>query len=246
MQKEFSAPLKKLEDAGSTNLGWRVVDIPFDVKKAFGKGGTVPVAGTVNGFGFRTSLFPRKDGKHFLLVNKTMQLGSGATSLGDRIQITVELDTEKRTVTMPPLLKSILAEEEGLVTYYNGFSYSMRKYFAEHVTQPESDATRQKRAEQLAIILMEMRDGEAHPPPILEAEFAQNPKARAGWGRMSTAQRRGHLWGIFYYKNPESRARRMGKAIEAMVKKSESKNGQHTNPKNRPCNSSKATERSSA
>lgn len=70
MRKKFTDPLKKLEDAGSANLGWRVVDIPFDVKKAFGKGGRVPVRGEVNGFAFRTSLFPRKDGRHYLLMNK--------------------------------------------------------------------------------------------------------------------------------------------------------------------------------
>ena len=42
MRKKFKAPLKKLDAAGSTNLGWRIVDIPFDVKKAFGKAGRFP------------------------------------------------------------------------------------------------------------------------------------------------------------------------------------------------------------
>jgi len=231
MRKRFTGRLKKLDDPGSANLGWRVVDIPFDVKKAFGKGGTVPVAGTVNTFPFRTSIFPRKKGPHYLPINKAMQKGSGATALGDEIRVIIDIDQEKRTVSIPPRLKSILSEEEGLLSYYNGFSYSMRKYFADHVTQPKSDATRHKRAEELAVILMEMRDGEVYPPPILEAEFARNPKARAGWERMPASQRRGHLWGIFYYRNPDSRARRMAKAIEEMVKKSEWKNGALGNPK---------------
>jgi uncharacterized protein YdeI (YjbR/CyaY-like superfamily) len=239
MQKKFKGTIQKLSDPGSANLGWRIVDIPFDVKKAFGKGGTVPVTGTVNGFGFRTSVFPRKSGPHFLPINKAMQRGSGATALGDAIQVAIDIDAEKRTVVIPPLLKSILSEEEGLLTYYSGFSYSMRKYFADHVTQPKSDATRHKRAEQLAIILMEMRDGEAHPPPILEAEFARNPKARNGWERMTASQRRSHLWGIFYYRNLESRARRMSKAIEAMVERSKTEDRAPANPKNSPRNPSK-------
>jgi uncharacterized protein YdeI (YjbR/CyaY-like superfamily) len=217
MRKKFTAPLKKLDDAGSANLGWRIVDVPFDVKKAFGKGGRLPVVGEVNGFAFRTSLFPRKDGKHFLLMNKKMQKGANATSLGDNVKVLIELDEETRTVSIPPLLKKAIEEDADLLAYYNSFSYSMRKYFFDHVTEPKSKLTQKKRVEELAIILMEMRDGEQQPPPILEAEFAHNPKAKNGWERMTPTHRRSHLWGIFYYKNPESRARRMAKAIEQMV-----------------------------
>jgi uncharacterized protein YdeI (YjbR/CyaY-like superfamily) len=217
MQKKFTAPLKKLDDAGSANLGWRVIDIPFDVKKAFGKGGRLPVKGEVNRFAFRTSLFPRKDGKHFLLMNKKMQKGANATSLGDTVRVSLELDEETRTVDIHPLLKKELEEDDDLLTYYNSFSYSMRKYFTDHITESKSKETQKKRVEQLAVILMEMRDGEQNPPPILDAEFARNPKAKKGWERMTPTHRRSHLWGIFYYKTPESRARRMAKAIEQMV-----------------------------
>ncbi len=217
MQKKFTARLKKLDDAGSANLGWRVLDVPFDVKKAFGKGGRVPVVGETNGFPFRTSLFPRKDGKHFLLMNKKMQQGAKATSLGDTVQVSLALDKEKRTVEIPPLLKKEIEEDADLLAYYKSFSYSMRKYFADQITESKSTATQKKRVDQLAVILMEMRDGEQVPPPILEAEFVHNPKARAGWERMTSSHRRSHLWGIFYYKNPESRAKRMAKAIDQMV-----------------------------
>jgi uncharacterized protein YdeI (YjbR/CyaY-like superfamily) len=217
VRKKFAAQLKKLDDAGSANLGWRVVDIPFDVKKAFGKGGRLPVKGEVNGFAFRTSLFPRKDGKHFLLMNKKMQQGAGATSLGDKVQVSLELDEETRTVGIPALLKKEIEEDEELLAYYKSFSYSMRKYFSDHITDPKSKQIQKKRAEELAVILMQMHDGEQNPPPILEAEFAHNPKAHKGWERMSSSHKRGHLWGIFYYKNPESCARRMAKAVEQMV-----------------------------
>jgi uncharacterized protein YdeI (YjbR/CyaY-like superfamily) len=217
MQKKFTAPLKKLDDTGSVNLGWRVIDIPFDVKSAFGKGGRLPVKGEVNGFAFRTSLFPRKDGKHFLLMNKKMQMGANAASLGSNVNVSLELDEETRTVEIPALLKKAIEEDAELLAYYKSFSYSMRKYFADHVTSPKSKLTQKKRVEEISIILMEMRDGEQNPPPILEAEFVRNPKAKKGWELMPPSHRRSHLWGIFYYKTPESRARRMAKAIEQMV-----------------------------
>jgi hypothetical protein len=218
MQKKFTGMLRKLDDAGNANLGWRVVDIPFDVKKAFGKGGRIPVRGDVNGFPFRNSLFPRKDGKHFLLMNKRMQKGAGVAMLGDKISVAIELDEEERTVATPLILKEFLEEDSDLLEYFESFTYSMRKFMTESITNTKSAATQRRRAERIAMILMEMHDGENTPPPILEAEFAHNPKAREGWERMSAAHRRGHLWGIFYYQNPTSRARRAKQAIEDMVK----------------------------
>ncbi len=209
MRKKFTAPLKKLDDTGSANLGWRVLDVPFDVKKAFGKGGRLPVTGAVNGFPFRTSLFP--------LMNKNMQQGANATSLGAKVEVSLELDEETRTVEIPALLKKAIEEDKDLLAYYKSLSYSMRKYFFDHVTSPKSKLIQKKRVEELAIILMEMRDGEQTPPPMLEAEFARNPKAKKGWERMSPTQRRGHLWGIFYYITPESKAKRLAKAVEEMV-----------------------------
>ena len=220
MKKSFKSPLKRLGSTPGNNsgeLGWHVVDVPFDVKKAFGKGGTVPVSGTVNGFAFRTSVFPRKDGKHFLLVNQKMREAGGGIELGDMVNVSIELDEEKRTVTIPALLKKALEEDHDLLKYYNSFSYSMRKYFSDHILQPKSPAIAKKRAEQLAEILLEMRDGELDPPPYLKAEFAHNPKAKIGWERMSPSHRRSHLWGVAYYKNPETRKKRLDKAIAMMV-----------------------------
>jgi hypothetical protein len=38
-----------------------------------------------------------------------------------------------------------------------------------------------------------------------------------GWNLMSAAKRRGHLLGIFYYRTPESRARRMQQALDEAI-----------------------------
>jgi len=228
VKRHFIADLKRLEG----NLGWHIVDVPFDVKSAFGKGGTVPVKGTVNGFAFRTSVFPRKDGEHFLLVNKQMQKGAGIRELGDSIEVEMQLDSEKRSVDIPSLLKEELAEEPELLAYFRSFSYSMRKYFADHISQPKNPAIRQRRARELAEVLLQMKEGEEVPPPILAAEFAHNPQARKGWELSSPSAKRGHLWGIHYYKPGEARDRRIQKAIEEMVEFSKRKeeNGS-TNPK---------------
>lgn len=147
-----------------------------------------------------------------------MQKGAGVTMLGDKIYVAIELDEEERTVAIPPLLREVLEEDSELLEYFESFTYSMRKFMADSIANTKSAAAKRRRAERIATILMEMRDGETTPPPILEAEFARNPKARGGWKRMSLTQRRSHLWGIFYYQNPTSRARRARQAIEDMVK----------------------------
>ena len=159
--KKFTAKLVKLEgtNAGSNapELKWKVLDVPFDAKKAFGKGGNIPIKGTVNGFEFRSSLFPRKNGPHFVLMNKTMQKEAGVGSLGDKVYVEIELDTKERTVEISSELKKVLSQEKGMLKYYENLSYSMRKYFSDHINQAKTEPTRVKRVEELAIILIQIR-----------------------------------------------------------------------------------------
>jgi uncharacterized protein YdeI (YjbR/CyaY-like superfamily) len=64
-------------------------------------------------------------------------------------------------------------------------------------------------------------EAEHELPPVLQAAFVQNPLARKGWEKMPASHRRSHLMGIFGYKSPESRAKRLAKALDEMVQYSE-------------------------
>ncbi len=64
-------------------------------------------------------------------------------------------------------------------------------------------------------------EAERELPPLLQVAFARNPVARQGWEQMTRVQRRGHLLGIFYYRTPEGRARRLEKVIEEAVQVAE-------------------------
>src|SRR5581483_12414867 len=86
-----------LERSGS-RLNWVIIRIPFDVAKLWSKRGQMPVRGDVNGFAFRTSLFPDGKGNHVMLVNKRMQAGARAVA-GMMARFRLEPDTDKRTVT---------------------------------------------------------------------------------------------------------------------------------------------------
>ena len=57
------------------------ISIDFDVEKAFGKRGRVPVRGTLNGAPFRGSLFPM-GGCHFMVVNRHLREAAGVSGGG--------------------------------------------------------------------------------------------------------------------------------------------------------------------
>jgi uncharacterized protein YdeI (YjbR/CyaY-like superfamily) len=207
--KSFKATLERM----FSNLGWVIVRIPLDVPKVWGVRGMLKVKGEINGFAFRTSLFPTGKGFHYLLVNKRMQSGADARP-GDSARFRLEPDTEKRTATVPPELQRILNEERSFRRWFDQLNYSTRKWICDLITQVKGPESRLHRAERVAEQLMSTMDAERELPPILKLAFARDPRAFVGWQRMSPTHRRGHLLAIFYYRNPESRDRRIAKMLE--------------------------------
>ena len=218
-EKTFKATLKP----DGTSLKWTIVSVPRGVTDGWEAGGRPRVRGEINGFAFRTSLFPTGKGDFVLLVNKRMQAGAKVVQ-GSVAEFRLEPDVEERTVTMPAELKKALTGSAPVRRYYDKLSYSFHKYISDMVTQPKSAEARERRAEQMAEHLYAMMEGERETPPILEAAFVRNPQARRGWGLMTDTQRRGHLWGIYYYSSPESRQKRATKAVEEAVRITKSKN----------------------
>jgi uncharacterized protein YdeI (YjbR/CyaY-like superfamily) len=207
--RRFEARLERLR----SGLNWIIVRMPFDAGKVWGMRGQIKVKGEINGFAFRTSLFPTREGWHFLLVNKRMQKEARAVE-GSVARFQIELDSEERTVTIPDELKRILSEDRALRHWYDELNYSARNDIAKWITEPKSGEARIRRAEQIAERLLAVMEAERELPPILQVAFARHPRAREGWDRMSVSRRRGHLFGIFYYRTPEARARRIDKMLD--------------------------------
>jgi len=207
--KSFQAALERM----ASNLGWVIVRIPLDVPKVWGTRGMLKVKGEINGFAFRTSLFPTGKGYHYLLVNKRMQAGAGARP-GMVARFHLQPDTEKRVAIVPGELQRILNEERSLRRWFEQLNYSTRKWITDWVTQVKSPEARGRRAEQVAEQLLATREAERDLPPILKLAFARDPRAYTGWQRMSPSHRRGHLLAIFYYRSPDARDRRIAKLLE--------------------------------
>ena len=108
--KSFTAVLEPLR----TELRWVIARIPFDVAKAWPVRRRLRVRGEIEGFAFRTSLFPFSSGEgHFLLVNKKMQTGAKA-AVGSKVRIRLEPDLEERAVVIPPELARALKGDRRL------------------------------------------------------------------------------------------------------------------------------------
>jgi uncharacterized protein YdeI (YjbR/CyaY-like superfamily) len=216
VRRSFTAVL----EADGTALKWTIARIPFDVAKAWPVRKGRRVRGEIEGFAFRTTLFPRPgDGEYFLLVNKAMLAGAGVRR-GEKARIWLEPDLEEREILLPEELKRELNSDRALRKWFDGLSDSMRREIGKWADEPKSPGSRQKRAEKMAERLMQAMEGEQEPPPILKAVFQRQPRAREAWFRLTLAQRRNHLLGIFYYETAEGRERRAAKAIEDAMGKS--------------------------
>ncbi|HTD56258.1 MAG TPA: YdeI/OmpD-associated family protein [Silvibacterium sp.] len=227
MAKSLAKTFKATLERDGTSLGWTIVRVPRTVTEGWQARNRFRVKGEVSreaskGFAFRTSLFPTGNGDFTLLVNKRMQAGAGVT-LGSVATFRLEPDTEEREVAIPAELKQALTGEPSLRRWYDRLPYAIRKYVTDIVTQPKSAEARVRRAETMAEHLLAMQEGERETPPILEAAFVRAPLARRGWELMTPAQRRGHLWGIFYYRSPEARQRRTDKAVEDAIRVAKAK-----------------------
>ncbi|HYK50220.1 MAG TPA: YdeI/OmpD-associated family protein [Terriglobales bacterium] len=216
--KSFSAPLEHLR----SGLGWVVAYVPFDAVAVWGSGRRPKVKGEINGFAFRTSLFPTSDGRQFLLINKRMQK-EGHAFAGAKASFRLEQDTEARTVTIPAELKRVLAEDRSVLRWFEKLNYSIRKWIVDWITNVKSADARVRRSEQVAEQLMSTMEAERELPPMLQLAFARNPRAREGWERMSVTRRRAQLLAIFYYRTPDSRARRLAKVVEEAAALAEKK-----------------------
>src|SRR5271157_5611142 len=140
-QTPAARTFRAMLERSQSRLQWVIARIPFDVAEAWGKRGNIRVKGEINGFAFRTSLFPTGQGTHVLLVNKKMQAGAKAGP-GESAQFRLEPETEKRLVAMPPELERALSEDRALRRWFDRLSPSARENACRVVGDAKSEEVR--------------------------------------------------------------------------------------------------------
>ncbi|MBM3331767.1 DUF1905 domain-containing protein [candidate division WOR-3 bacterium] len=137
--KNFRARIAPMGDAR-----WSCIRIPFDVESAFGSKARVAVKGTVNGFAFRSSIFPDGSGSHFMMLNKAIREGAKVDT-GDTVAVAMEPDTKARTIAVPKDLKAALALLPTLHSLFSNLSYSHKREYVDWISEAKRPETRQAR-----------------------------------------------------------------------------------------------------
>jgi hypothetical protein len=148
----FTAQLIKPEAVGA----WTYVNVPFCAEEVFTSRARIPVKGTVNGVPYRGSLLPHGDGRHYMVVNKSLQKSCGAVS-GDLVDVTMTLDEEIRIVIVPDDFELALTKDLNAKNIFTEFSYSHQKEYVEWITSAKKAETRNDRIEKALQMIIERK-----------------------------------------------------------------------------------------
>ena len=172
--KVFKATLERIP----SRLGWVIIRVPFDVSKVWGTRGKVRVKGEINGFAFRSSVFPTREGYHCMLVKRSMQTGANA-ALGQTVQFRLEPDTAKRVAIVPAELQRILNEDRSFRRWFDQLAFSMRKWICDWIVNVKNPASRVRRAEQVADDVHAAEEEVELEPLAIEPEAQAEPEVEA-------------------------------------------------------------------
>ncbi|MBI4428765.1 MAG: DUF1905 domain-containing protein [Ignavibacteriales bacterium] len=145
----FKAPLI----GGGGGRAWPIIKVPFDVEKTFGTRSRVSVKGTINGFAYRSSIFPEGNGTHMLMVNRSMREGAHA-EVGDLLNVVMEPDTTPRIINVPSDFKKALAKSKKAHEFFNHLPPSHKKAYVEAILEAKKPETRARRIEQAVQMLI--------------------------------------------------------------------------------------------
>lgn len=132
----FEVLLEKHENMEATGI-----TIPFDVEKVFGAK-RVPVKVWVNSVEHRSTIF-RMGGKYMMAVPKRFRETAGIKG-GEMITVTMERDTEKRTVEVPKDLADAL-KKANLQDVFSKMSYTHQKEYVNAINEAKREETRVRR-----------------------------------------------------------------------------------------------------
>lgn len=121
------------------------MEVPKDVVQTLGGKGRIPVNATFDGIPYRGSIV-RMGGTSVLGVLKGIieQLGA---DIGDSLEVTVELDTQERTVEVPAELAAAVRTEPSLHAAWTALSFTARKELARSIDEAKRPETRAGRVE---------------------------------------------------------------------------------------------------
>lgn len=131
---------------------WTGIFLTAKQSSALGKRGCVAVKLTLNGVAFKAFAAPMGDGTHGIVINKQMQREAGV-SPGDRVDVTLAVDTAPRTVDVPSELQAALKKSGRARAFFDELSYTHKKDFVTWITDAKREETRRRRLDETLRLL---------------------------------------------------------------------------------------------
>jgi hypothetical protein len=138
-----------IEDAGN---GGAFIRIPFDAQALYSKK-RVKVKALIDGILYRGSLVRMGTDCEILSILKSIREKVGK-SIGDKVEIVLEKDSEERVVQVPEDLTRSLANNPPAQTLFNKLSYTHKKEHVQWVEQAKRLETRQHRIKKTIDLLL--------------------------------------------------------------------------------------------
>lgn len=133
----FTTTLKGTAD-GPTGI-----EVPPDIIAELGTSKKPPVKITLAGYTYRNTVAVM-DGKFMVSLSKANREAAGVKA-GDELDVTIELDTEPRTVEVPGDLAEALAGKPGAIEAFEKAAPSRKKEYVRQVLEAKSQETRERR-----------------------------------------------------------------------------------------------------
>ena len=147
MSQTFTATI--LQEEGKNATG---ISVPANVIDALGSGKRPKVKVSLNNFTYRSTVAAYGD--VFMLPLSQDRREAAGVQAGDTVEVTLELDTDPRTVEVPDSLATVLAENN-LRPVFDGLAPSMRKEYVRQVESAKAEETRQRRIAKIVAALQE-------------------------------------------------------------------------------------------
>jgi hypothetical protein len=139
MATTFTTTILQAEGLNATGI-----QVPAEVIAALGSGKRPKVKVTINGFTYRSTVAAYSGDVYMLPLNQEYREAAGVKA-GDPVEVTLELDTEPRTVEVPEDLQAALAAKAGAPEAFEALAYSKRKEFVRQVNEAKAQETRTRR-----------------------------------------------------------------------------------------------------
>lgn len=119
------------------------IRVPNEIVAALGHGKRPPVAVTINGFTYRSTVAV-VSGEFMVGVSAENRAGAGVKG-GDEVDVDIELDTAPREVVVPADFAAALDAEPGARRTFDALSYSNKSWHTLQIAGAKSNETRQRR-----------------------------------------------------------------------------------------------------